>query len=115
MNRIFDFNDHVRNQAFFRQWNLCAHCGRSLIHVYDNAHHVVPNQLGRPDIAGDSWMREVDNCVILCQTCHHRIHGNGRFRSGAVASADDFPYSHGNETIEHKAWADRMRPRFWER
>lgn len=115
MARPFDFSDNTRQKAFFRQWNQCAHCGRSLIDTYDHAHHVVPNQLGRPGNPDDSWMRGDDNCVLLCDTCHNRIHENGRFRSGAVASPDDFPYSHGRQKAEHQIWASRMRAHFWKR
>jgi hypothetical protein len=112
MARPFDFPEFTKQQAFFRQWNLCAHCGGSLVDAYDHAHHVVPNQLGREGNPADAWMREPDNCVILCDACHNRVHQDGRFQAGAVASPDDFPYSHGHKTLEHRAWAARMRDRF---
>jgi len=113
MARPFDFPDATKRQVFLRQWNLCAHCGDSLIEAYDHAHHVVPNQLGRGGRASDAWMRDPDNCVMLCEGCHTRVHEDGRFRTGAVASPDDFPYSHGRQSGEHSAWAMRMRGRFW--
>jgi 5-methylcytosine-specific restriction endonuclease McrA len=111
--RPFEFARSTKQQAFFRQWNLCAHCGRSLVNVMDHAHHVVPNQLGRASVSGDAWIREVDNCVILCDICHDRVHEDGRFRTGAVASPADFPYTHGNQLDDHKAWAARMQHLFW--
>lgn len=113
MARPFDFTDTTKDQAFFRQWNRCAHCGRNLINVYDHAHHVVPNQVGQAGKAEDQWIREPDNCVILCEECHGRVHENGHFRFGAVASPDDFPYTHGRDRAAHVAWATRMRGRFW--
>jgi len=115
MARPFDFDENIKQKAFFRQWNKCAHCGRSLIDVYDHAHHVVPNQLGRAGNPGDSWLRKEDNCIILCDNCHNRIHQNGNYRTGAVASPDYFPYSHGNEKGEHLAWVGRMQLRFWKK
>ena len=120
MARPFRFDPITKQRAFFRQWNLCAHCTQSLINAYDHAHHVVPNQVGRPGNRADAWIRELDNCVVLCDDSHGRVHENGRYRFGAVASPDDFPYSHGRKTkvnpaaeMEHRVWADRMRFRFW--
>ena len=113
MARPFEFRDTTKQQAFVRQWNLCAHCGQSLFDVFDHAHHVVPNQVGRPGNDADTWIAEADNCVILCDGCHDRVHENGRFRLGAVASPDDFPYSHGRQIRLHEEWAARMRGRFW--
>lgn len=113
MARLFDFSESTKNQAFFRQWNLCAHCGRSLINLIDHAHHVVPNQMGKAGHKGDFWIREVDNCVMLCEHCHHRVHEDGRYRTGAVASPADYPFSHGrNAEKEHRHWASKMEKRF---
>src|SRR5262245_37936725 len=95
MARPFDFSDDVRNQAFFRQFNCSAHYGETLLYLSDHAHHVVPNQLGQAGDTTHHWIREIDNCVILCEPCHERVHENGKYRFGAVASPDDFPYSHG--------------------
>lgn len=113
MGRPFDFDDSTKDKAFFRQWNRCAHCGQSLVNTWDNAHHVIPNQLGDPRSSQDLWLSTIDNCVILCDQCHNRVHQDGRFRTGAVASPAYFPYSHGNQQAEHILWADRIRGRFW--
>lgn len=83
--------------------------------MIDHAHHVVPNQLGRPESEADAWIRGSDNCVVLCEPCHHRVHENGRFRFGAVASPDSYPYSHGRKKKEHRDWALRMREKFWKK
>ncbi len=115
MTRPFDFSESTKRRAFFRQWNHCAHCGRSLVNVVDHAHHVVPNQVGRPGHPGDAWISGEDNCVMLCDACHTRVHQDGRFRAGAVAPPDYYPYSHGRQKAGHQAWAARMRTRFWGR
>jgi hypothetical protein len=113
MGRPFDFSPGTKSKAFFRQWNLCAHCGESLEDMYDHAHHVVPNQVGRAGAADDAWIKEVDNCVILCEDCHTRVHEDGRFQAGAVAPPDYYPYSHGHQAASHQAWFIAMRRRFW--
>ncbi len=112
MKRNFEFSEDVKRKAFFRQWNLCAHCGRSLVNVVDNAHHVLPNQVGSTKNANDQWIRSVDNCVIICDQCHERVHEDGRYRTGATALPEYFPYSHGRQTLEHQSWVSRIRPRF---
>jgi hypothetical protein len=113
MGRDFDFSETVKREAFFRQWNLCAHCGRNLINIVDHAHHVLPNQVGNPKNSNDDWIRSVDNCVILCDTCHYRVHENGHYRTGAVAPPEYYPYSHGRQTHDHQNWLTRIKPRFW--
>jgi 5-methylcytosine-specific restriction endonuclease McrA len=113
MKRAFEFSELVKNQAFFRQWNRCAHCGHSLINTFDHAHHVVPNQSGNPNNANHEWLKTVDNCVILCEPCHERVHANGHYRNGAVAPPEYYPYSHGRQKQEHQAWLIRVRPRYW--
>ncbi|MGH0035717.1 MAG: HNH endonuclease [Myxococcota bacterium] len=82
------FPRKVIDEASFRQWGNCGYCGDSLRDVYDNAHHIVPVHQGGPDT--------VDNCVVLCEPCHHRVHQDGRFGSGVVASRDDFAYFNGS-------------------
>jgi 5-methylcytosine-specific restriction endonuclease McrA len=52
------------------------------------AHHVVHIKFG-----GGSWL---DNCVILCQSCHYSAHEGGNYRSGTVMGRKkDFPYFNG--------------------
>ena len=111
--RPFDFDQATRQSAFFRQWNRCAHCGRDLLNTEDHAHHVVPNQVGRPGSEADAWIRGTDNCVILCDTCHHRVHENGRYRFGAVASPASYPFTHGRQKKDHRDRVARMNKRFW--
>ena len=113
MARNFNFSVDVKNKAFFRQWNLCAHCGKSLTNVFDHAHHVLPNQAGARGNPNDSWIKSVDNCVILCESCHFRVHENGRYRTGAASAPKYFPYSHGRQKQEHQFWVRSITPKFW--
>jgi hypothetical protein len=49
---------------------------------------------------------EVENCVVLCEDCHYRVHQDGRYQNGAVAGPDYYPYSHGRKnSADHNAWA----------
>ena len=105
----FDFTEAIRNKAFFRQWNLCAHCGKSLINIADEGHHVMPKQTGNLSNSNDEWIRSVDNCVMICIPCHIRVHENGNFRTGAAALPDFFPYSHGRQKLEHEIWVKKMK------
>lgn len=82
------FPRSIANAAGERQWGRCGFCGESLVDLWDNAHHIVPVHLGGVD--------SLENCVILCEPCHHHVHQDGRFGSGIVASRDDFPYYAGS-------------------
>jgi len=113
MSRPFEFRESVKREAFRRQAGQCAVCGRSLADIYDHAHHVVPNQRGRARHSEDAWIRESDNCVVLCDACHERVHEDGRYVSGAVAPPEYFAHSHGRRSGEHRRWADAMQRRFW--
>jgi 5-methylcytosine-specific restriction endonuclease McrA len=104
MARPFDFDQRTRREAFLRHWNRCAHCGRSLSDLFDHSHHVIPNQTGSLSNPADAFLRSVDNCVILCDTCHERVHEDGRYRTGAVAPAEYYPYSHGTQTAQRSLW-----------
>jgi hypothetical protein len=46
--------------------------------------------------------------VMLCETCHTRVHQDGRFRTGATALPDYFPYSHGRYRATHEKWAKQL-------
>lgn len=113
MARAFDFDDSVKRNAFRRQQGLCACCGEDLADLYDNAHHVVPNQRGRARNPGDAWIAGGDNCVVLCDTCHPRVHADGHFRDGATAPPDYFRFSHGKRAGEHRHWVERMNRLYW--
>ena len=108
MARPFDFSRQVKQEAFQRQWNLCAHCGQDLRDLWDNAHHVVPDQAGKAGAAADGFLNGVDNCVVLCDLCHYAVHDSGRYRSGAVAPPTYYPYSHGRQSHQHLLWAIKL-------
>ncbi len=80
-----DFTKSTIDVARMRQLGHCALCNENLDWMEENAHHIHPNALGGPDRA--------ENCVVLCRTCHTRVHNDGNFRSGIVAPLDYFPYS----------------------
>lgn len=111
MARPFDFTTSVRNAAFSRQWNRCAHCGEPLTSQEDHAHHVIPNQSGDPDNEAHAFLRTVDNCVVLCATCHYAVHEFGRYATGAVAPPSYYPHSHGPDAPSHRIWASQLDAR----
>ncbi len=113
MPHTYNFSRITKNQAFFRQWNNCAHCGGSLLNVMDHAHHVFSKQLGKSTVADSEWIKSVDNCVILCENCHWRVHENGHYLRGAVAAPEFYPFSHGKDSMFHKAWAQKLSVKFW--
>lgn len=108
MARPFDFRTSEQSSARFRQDGLCAVCGESLDDVEEFAHHVVPNQSGQAANPVHRWLASSDNCVVLCPTCHYRVHQNGDYRFGAVAPASYFPHSHGRNSAAHEAWAREL-------
>jgi 5-methylcytosine-specific restriction endonuclease McrA len=109
MAREFQFRTPAQSQARFRQSGMCAQCGENLDDLEEHAHHVIPNQSGRANDPNHRWLAFADNCVVLCHTCHERVHENGRYRIGAVAPPDYFRYSHGRNVSAHMAWLNQMR------
>jgi hypothetical protein len=112
--REYDFSQQAKSQAFARQEGRCACCGESLQDQLDNAHHVVPNQVGRRGREEDSFLRSSDNCVYLCESCHERVHQDGRYREGAVAGPEYYRHSHGGNQKSHQQWA-RLVNAYWDR
>ncbi|MFO0848217.1 MAG: hypothetical protein U0871_06640 [Gemmataceae bacterium] len=108
MGRPFDFGSLAPTEARQRQNGVCACCGRKLDHVLEHAHHVVPNQSGQAGEPQHLWLKSTDNCVILCDQCHWRVHQDGHYRTGAVAPPTYFPHSHGTNSSAHWAWATRL-------
>lgn len=107
MGRAFSFNEETRQQAYYRQHGKCAHCGDGLEDQLDNGHHVLANQEGDRRDKKDQFLRKSDNCVMLCEPCHEMAHGDRKYAS-VNAPPEWFPYSHGGDPAEHKAWADRV-------
>jgi 5-methylcytosine-specific restriction endonuclease McrA len=100
MNRLGEFSLGTQQQALLRQKNRCASCGTSIFGLGNSgqgrhkfgegaqAHHV-----RHIKFAGTA---DVDNCVILCQSCHYSAHEGGNYRFGSVVgSRSDFPHFDG--------------------
>ncbi len=114
MGRLYDFRPEVKRQAFQRQWNRCGHCGHSLINQVDHAHHVIPHQSCLQQERDNHFGASVENCVLLCEMCHERVHQDGRYRTGAVAPPDYYSYSHGPLSLEHRLWVSKIQ-HMWDR
>jgi 5-methylcytosine-specific restriction endonuclease McrA len=98
--RANEFDTATMRQAEGRQKFHCASCGsiikalgeagrsdhkfREIVH----AHHMTPVKFG--------GLAVLDNCVILCQSCHYSAHEGGNYRFGTVvAKKPDFPHFNG--------------------
>ena len=108
MNRPFSFNNNIKRQARLRQCvngqAKCAVCSAELDSTYEHAHHVIPNQSGNIMFQGHYWLKMPENCVILCEMCHDRVHENGNYRNGAVAPPEYYKFSHGTNIAAHRQW-----------
>lgn len=108
MARPFDFKDSVKDKARIRQQALCAQCGEDLNNLEEHAHHVIPNQSGDPGNTGHDWLRSAENCVIVCDMCHWRVHENGKYQQGAVAPPSYYEHSHGKFKASHRKWVSDL-------
>jgi hypothetical protein len=106
--RPFEFALSVKTQARIRQAGMCAVCGSSLDDFVEHAHHVIPNQSGSSNDPSHAPLRSVDNCVVLCDLCHERVHENGRYRLGAVAPPSYYRFSHGRKFAAHGEWLAQL-------
>jgi hypothetical protein len=78
-----EFSSKTTKAALARQNSYCASCGTRIWAIGNvgaerhrfgeraEAHHVLPVQAG--------GTAHVDNCVILCRTCHYSAHQAGRW------------------------------------
>ncbi len=105
--RHHNFTLKVKEEAFYRQGGLCAHCGEPLDDVIDRAHHVVPDQASRGKHI-DAFLGTVDNCVYLCVMCHGVVHDGGRMRYGAMAPPSYYRHSHKDGRDAHNEWLGRL-------
>ena len=108
MARHFEFTDKVRNDAFFRQNARCAVCRYSLKDQEEFGHHVIPDQSGDPEDKQDAFLRSVDNCVMLCHTCHYVVHDSGHYRVGSVPPPDYYAHTHPRKAAQ-QAWEALIR------
>ncbi len=98
--RTNEFDIGTMKQALGRQKYRCGSCGeiikalgeagradhkfREIVH----AHHMKPIKAG--------GLAVLDNCVILCQSCHYSAHEGGNYRFGKLeAKKSDFPHFNG--------------------
>lgn len=98
--RIGEFTVSTQQQALARQHYKCASCGTNISglgqtgqssHLFGEgaqAHHVWHLKSGGP--------ASLDNCVILCQSCHYSAHEGGNYRYGTVEGRlEGFPHYNG--------------------
>src|SRR4051794_10913636 len=91
----FEFDTQLR--ALNRQNLRCASCGTAIkalgepgraAHEYGeiaHAHHMKHAKFRDDDHPATlEKLRHVDNCVILCITCHYSAHEGGNYRYGTV-------------------------------
>jgi 5-methylcytosine-specific restriction endonuclease McrA len=95
-----EFSERTKQLALTRQKFRCASCGASITalglggrsaHRFGegaHAHHVRHVKLG--------GTASVDNCVILCQSCHYSVHEGGNYRFGTlIGRPSDYPHYRG--------------------
>ena len=85
------FSSKTKNDARYRQDGVCGVCGRNLDACWEEAHHILRQADGGNDGVG--------NCVILCDTCHYRVHNDGRFKSYFTAPRGYFIYLKGPNKV----------------
>jgi 5-methylcytosine-specific restriction endonuclease McrA len=98
--RLNEFDTPTMKQALGRQKFRCASCGTMIKALGEagrtdhefgeivHAHHMNPVKSG--------GLAVLDNCVILCQSCHYSAHEGGNYRFGkVVARKSDFPHFKG--------------------
>lgn len=99
-----EFKPRTIREATYRQNGCCALCNQSFKELeaswYETAekttpeaHHVVPAQAAGTEWAKNVEITGVDNCVMLCPSCHGASHA-GDFRDGAMR--ETFPGSQQN-------------------
>ena len=99
-NRKQEFTTLTKKLALQRQQSLCASCGTEIFGFGDagrikhrfgegvRAHHIVHVKFGGSN--------HVDNCIIICESCHYSIHEGGNYKHGTViGTPEDFPHYRG--------------------
>lgn len=97
MSRPNEFSLSTRQTALARQMHRCASCGTHISHLGNagraehqfgegaQAHHVRHVKFGGSD--------SVNNCVVLCQSCHYSAYEGGNYRFGTVGGREsDYPH-----------------------
>jgi 5-methylcytosine-specific restriction endonuclease McrA len=97
-----EFTTQIKMQALERQDFLCGSCGLLIVPFGGSkmtsvawgesahAHHRKPVRMG----GGGN----IENCVILCESCHYNAHEGGRYVKGtAWGRISDFEYFYGTK------------------
>ena len=98
MARIGEFSKSTKLDALERQGNCCASCGTPIVQLGQagreehefgegaQAHHMNPLKSGDQD-------NSLENCVVLCESCHYTAHEGGNYRYGTVVAQEyEFPF-----------------------
>jgi 5-methylcytosine-specific restriction endonuclease McrA len=101
-NRPQEFTRQTQELALLRQEHLCASCGTPIIKLGEagraehkfaegaQAHHIKHVKFGGTN--------QLDNCVVICWSCHYIVHEGGNYRFGTViGTVDDFPHYNGSD------------------
>jgi hypothetical protein len=82
------FSLTTQRLALVRQKFRCASCGEPIGQIGEagqashrfgeraEGHHLIPNKKGGPVT--------IENCVVLCRTCHYSAHQGGRWRDTSI-------------------------------
>ena len=100
MSRPNEFSRATQQVALARQRYRCASCGTHISRLGDagrtehrygegaQAHHIQHIKTEGSD--------SVDNCAIVCQSCHYSAHEGGNYRYGKVVGSErDYPHFRG--------------------
>ena len=93
-----EFSKATKEAALVRQGYKCASCATPIVALgqrqdlhafgeWGEAHHIRHSRAG-----GDN---SLENCVIICRSCHYSAHGGGDYRDNSEqmqGSKTDFPY-----------------------
>ena len=112
--RDWDLSQEEKRQVIERQNGLNGSDGAPLDLNHENEdypgvqfHHVLPAGHGGIDSDSlDEYGSSIDNFVALNSSSHMEDAHEGRTATFA-ANASKFPYSHGGNEDEHKAWAEQ--------
>jgi hypothetical protein len=104
MKSAHGFSVATKQLALVRQKFCCASCGAriaSLVaegkqqHEFGeivHAHHILHIKFG--------GMNSLENCVILCWSCHYSAHEGGKYHQGTVVGCpEDFPHFNGQYLV----------------
>jgi hypothetical protein len=83
-----NFPPSIQRNALGRQKHRCASCSTGIseigqagisTHLFGEGaqgHHVIPHKIG--------GQITVENCVVLCRSCHLNAHQGGRWRDASI-------------------------------